>query len=1097
MPADPSAGPPERTSSFAWAVTVVAGAIALVGALVLPFAPVAVNTSEVRWPVDPRDTTPTMLMLTAYEPAELDVRFSCRAARSAAATPDGFVLSTMGPRSPDAADEALTVVARGDAVTVRSGGSVLFAGPLPPGDCRFVVAGDAAAVRVVLDGVVVSTTGSRLPVPDPEEDAPDEEEPLPDREPIAKPISPLPEVDALRTSVPPLPDAGVDDLSVRLVLDTAFDHTPSAAKSVLVVVIVMALVAGAVALPAGRAPPEWGARGLGRLVRWLRRRATRTVARARTLRPRVVDVLVPAVLLAWLFLAPITDDDGYYGAMAANVPFSGYLPNYYQLYDQGYTPFSWPYYALSWWQTTVGTAPVLVRIPALVLGLGTWWLARAYVARTPLGGTGRWTSAAARTGLAAAFLAGFLAYDMGSRPEPVVMFFALAALVAVAEGLERRRLALLGLAVGAASAGLMAAPTGFIALAPLVAAAPATWRLVRARSASWWAVAGCWIVVLAPLAVGSLLGFADGAYRDFVRSQEIFAPIQRAQTWYQELLRYNALLDTASHHGSYARRALILACLLALVWFLVLVVATRARGLAVPARLPLVGWSTLLAFVLLLPTPSKPTHHLGAFAGLGAVFLALLLVVGPRLVAALDREHRVPQPALVAVALSAVATAALVGHGRAMWPYGWGLGMPSYGDYPSVRGIEFDQPLWWALALVLITVVVVLVGRAPWRRLALAVSVPVLVVALLAAVTVWTVGDVTRAAIRTADGWSPQIDGWTDPVGDRCGLGGQMDVLDPAGGQALAPVPLPGGAPSEPLVPLDAPDAPAPETRTEPFLPGAFFPPSPPPRGLPGGTPVWGSFLVPEDGATADARTGGFATGWYRTPPPAEAGMTVAVAGRTARDVSLRVEYGRETPDGVVPLDTHRLAEDDPESVTWRTVALVDEAAPPPGANAVRLLADDASTSTGGWSAFSAPVAHRWVPLPDYLPAGGAVGIAWQIRTYFPCLRQPRQQAGITEPAVAAIGYGDTVEAARADWMFNPARGGLLGHAEREGPGTLLTTRVRDVGDAVDDVYLVDLRQPYPSDGYVLTRDRRVESGLSAPGVDAADLRTPPPPAAG
>ena len=230
--------------------------------------------------------------------------------------------------------------------------------------------------------------------------------------------------------------------------------------------------------------------------------------------------------------------------------------------------------------------------------------------------------------------------------------------------------------------------------------------------------------------MGSLLGFADGAYRDFVRSQDIFAPVQRAQTWYEEVLRYQVLLDTSSHHGSYARRTAVLVCLLALVWFLVLLVAARFRDLVVPTRLPLAGWSTLLAFVLLLPTPSKPTHHFGAFAGLGAIPIALVLVIGPGLVAALDRERRVPQPALLAVALSAVLVAALAGHGRAMWPYGWGLGMPAHGDYPSVRGIRFDQPLWWALGLARDRRGAA--RRAPVgparRRLALAVAVPVLVV---------------------------------------------------------------------------------------------------------------------------------------------------------------------------------------------------------------------------------------------------------------------------------------------------------------------------------------------------------------------------------
>lgn len=1078
------AQPRRRGRSAAWAVALAAGVVAIVGALLLPFAPVVVSTPEVGWPPDPRDPAATMLMLTAYEPADLEARFSCRSVRAAATTQDGVVLSTMSPTSRDATAEALTVVSRADGFVVRSGGSELFAGPLPAGDCRFVVAGDASAMRVVLDDVVVSTTPSRWEEVDPDE--------LPESAPEPELITPLPEVDALRTSLPPDPARTAEDLSVRMTLDDGFAHSPGPTKTALILVIMVAVVVGAVALavPARRRlVPDRAA-----LAGYL--------ARLRALRPRVVDAVVPAVLVAWLFLAPITDDDGYYSAMAANVPFSGYVPNYYQLYGQGFTPFSWPYYALSWWQTTFGVAPVVLRIPALVFGIATWFLTRAFVARTSLGGSGGWGPTLARLVLAAAYLAWWLPYDMGVRPEPVVAFFTVAALVAVAEGLERRRLAVLGLGVGLASAGLMAAPTGFIALAPLVAAAPATWRLIRERSATWWAVAGCWVLVLAPGAVGSLLEFTDGAFRDFMRSQDIFAPIQRAQTWYEELRRYDALLDPAAgHHGSYARRTAVLVCLLALVWFLVLLVAARARDLVVPRRLPLAGWSTLLAFVLLLPTPSKPTHHFGAFAGLGAVFLALLLVIGPRLVVALDRDRRVPQPALVAVALSAVLVAALAGHGRAMWPYSWGLGMPAYGDFPSVRGIYLDQPLWWALGLVLATVAVVFVARLKARgrrRLTLAVSVPVLVVSLLLVMTAWTLGDVTRAAARTSDAWSPPIDAWTDPAATRCGLAGQIDVLDPDRPRPLAPA-----GTTATLPPLDASDAPAPGFRTEPFVPGAFYPASPPPRELPVGLPVWGSFLVPEPGANADARTGTFTTDWFLLPPADDAGLAVAVAGRTTGEVALRVEYGREAPGGFRPSGGARIGTEDPESVEWRTVALLDEAAPPTGADAVRLVATDTSTTTGGWLAFSAPTARTWVPLPQFLPPDAAVGIAWQIRTFFPCLRQPRKQDGITEPAAAAIAFGPTLDAALADWTFDPARGGLLGHAEREGPSRPLPTRVRDVGGEIDDVYVLDLRPPYPSGGYELTRDRRTVSGAPEGGIDADDLdelddlSPPPPPAAG
>lgn len=1048
---------PARSWSGAPVVAVVAGLVALVGAVLLPIAPVTMSVPEVRWPADPRNPAPTMLMLTAYEPVDIEARFSCRAARAAAATPDGVVLSTMGPTSPDAGAEALTVRARDGGVTVRSGGEDLFAGPLPAGDCRVVVGGDDAAMHVVVDDVTVSTTPSRMPEPDPDV--------LPESEPDLAPIAALPEVDALRTSLPALPGATPDDLSVRMTVDDVFDHSPAPLKWALIGTILAALAVGAVAMAVtavrrartDRRPVETGA-----LARWL--------ARVRRLRPRVVDALVPATLLAWLFLAPLTDDDGYYSAMAANVPFSGYVPNYYQLDNQGFTPFSWPYYALSWWQETFGMAPTVLRIPALVLGLGTWVLVRSFVARTRLLGTGtrpgRWAHAAARLAAAAAFLAWWLPYDMGVRPEPVVAFFAVATLVAVVEGIERRRPALVGLAVGIGSAGLMAAPTGFVALAPLVAAGPVVWRWFRQGPGGWWAVAGRWVVVLAPAAVGSLLGFGDGAYRDFVRSQEIFAPIQRAGTWYQEITRYGALLTTESHFGSYARRAAVLVCLLMLVWFLVLVVAARARDLVVPFRLPFAGWTAILAFVLLLPTPSAPTHHFGALAGVGAVFLALVLVDGPPLLARLDRERPVPQATLAAAALSAVLVFALAGHGRDMWPYDRGLGMPAYGDFPSVRGIEFDQPLWWALALAAVAVVVAAAAArwAPgWRRLALGVATPVLAVVFLLTFTVWMVGDFARAAVLTSSTWSPQVDAWTDPGATRSGMAHQIDVLDPMGARALPPA-TPPGAPSA--------------VGTEAFVPDAYLPTSPPPAGLAPEVPVFGSFLVPAPGANADSRRGTFATDWYRLPPAApDAGLAVSVSGRLGDGVSLRAEYGRADPTGFVPVGG-RLIGDPDSSVEWRTVPLVDEAAPPPGAEVVRLVAVDDSTTTGGWLAFTGPTVRRWIPLPEFLPADHPVGVAWQMKSLFPGVRQPRQQSGITEPASAAIAYGETPRDALADWTFAPERGGLLGHTHREADVTRLTTRFRDAGDEVDDLWVLEYRQPYPSNGYELVRRWETVSGL-------------------
>jgi hypothetical protein len=201
------------------------------------------------------------------------------------------------------------------------------------------------------------------------------------------------------------------------------------------------------------------------------------------------------------------------------------------------------------------------------------------------------------------------------------------------------------------------------------------------------------------------------------------------------------------------------------------------------------------------------------------------------------------------------------------------------------------------------------------------------------------------------------------------------------------------------------------------------------------------------------------------------------VSGRTGSDVTLRAEYGRQTPEGFAVIEDREIGEA-ANSVAWRTIPLTAQDAPPPGADVVRLTADDASTATGGWLAFSAPVARPWVPLPQYLPPGGAVGVAWQVRTLFPCQRQPRQQDGITEPAVAAIGIGPTPDAARADWTFDPTRSGLLGHTDREAERTLLVTRVRDVEEEVDDLHVWEYRQPYPADGYRLVPGRETVSGL-------------------
>ncbi|MCD2193314.1 arabinosyltransferase domain-containing protein [Actinomycetospora endophytica] len=1083
-------------------IAVASALVAVACGVLLPFAPVIQNHPEIRWPVDVARPAPTMLMLTAYQPESFSAQFSCRAAREADGTPDGYVLTTMSPTSGEFDEKALSIRVRAGTLTVHTGGKDILAERLPPGDCSYQVAGDASRVTVSRDGRPLGSLAPRLGEVDPDEvkNVP------PNSTPAAKPISPLPNIDALSTSLTALPGATPADLSVNVSPDDRYASTPSPFKSGLITATVLAVVLGGLATTAaiylgrrrtrwreaaldadtvatradldsdGWTPPPWAPRWWARIDAKILSGLTRLRMRGR---PRLVDAVVVVALWSWLYLAPLTDDDGYYSAMAANVPFSGYVPNYYQLYNQGFTPFSWPYYLLSWWQQQAGVSPVALRVPSVVLGVITWFAIRVFVARCP-GVTHpwrehRWIAFASRAVLGVAFLAWWLPYDVGTRPEPYTAVFAALALAVVAEGVERERMDLLALAVGLGGVGLMTAPTGFICLAPLLAAAPTAWRVIRSRSAHWWEIPPRWLVVIAPGALGALAGFADGTYGDFVRSQQIFAPIQRAQTWYLEFQRYAFLLDETSRFGAYAKRTAVLLCLLALVWFLVTAVIARVRDLPVPRRLMLSGWTTVLAFVLLLPTPSKPSHHFGAIAGVGAPFLALILVAGPGLVRASvrtvrAREGKVPVPAVLASAVAAIAVIALAGHGRNRWGFMWGLGMPSWLDYPSVRGFFLDQPQWWAAILIVLALGVALVtswrGRG-WRPWSLMIAIPMLCTVAMAASTARMVSDFWLSADHTTSTYSPAADAWQDPQATRCGAEQAIDVLTP---QRTA------------LVSRDRIPPIGDEPLGQAFVRDAFFPTSRPPADLPRGLPVWGSFLPPEEGRSPDSRTGSFTTDWFRLPPGStrDSALTTEVSGRLGEGNSLRLEYGRQVGNGpgVEPLGSSTVRETS-DGTDWRTVDMTKSQPPPGDATLVRIVADDTTSDIGGWLAFTAPLAQRWAPMSTVLPRENTYTVAWENAFLFPCIHQPIQQNGVTQTMDGFLGYGESQGSALADFSAQPDNGGIVGNAAREASMTTLKTRLRDFPDTDDNVTLLLFQQPYPSGNYDLVPGSRTVSGLT------------------
>jgi hypothetical protein len=598
-----------------------------------------------------------------------------------------------------------------------------------------------------------------------------------------------------------------------------------------------------------------------------------------------------------------------------------------------------------------------------------------------------------------------------------------------------------------------------VALAAPIVTAPAVHRMIRARARGGTVAAEC-VVVTAPIAVAAaVLGFADGSWRDFIRSQEIFAPIQAAMTWYLEIARYAALLDPYSHFGSYARRAAVLICLVVLVWFVTVQAARPSR----PGRFVWSGWVVVASLLLLLPTPSKPSHHFGAIAGVGPVFLALFLVAAPRLVRQVAERRAVPVAAMVIAAGSFIATCALVGHGPNSWPYSWNLGMAAPDEPPAVGGWTLDDPILWAGVFVASWVGVRLRSArvaGPDSAATTAAATSITVCLLFAVTTSYLLVSFGQAAIRTSATYSPQSDAWRDPGATRCGAAAQIDVLDPGSAHAL--------------VPIDADGSASTATRADPFVPGGWRAGRPPPDELPKGVPVWGS--SPADGDRA--ATGRFESPWYPLPqPPRDHALVTTVSGLTADGNEFRVQFGRQEQSGNVRVLTDWLLETEVDSGIWRSL-VIDVNSPAPDADRVRLVAVDTSTAEHGWLAFTAPTLQRWTPLRDYLVRHQPTGVAWQVAFLFPCLEQPRQHDGVTEPAAAAVAWGSEPLSGLRDWAFDPDRGGLMGQTTREATATKLSLRFRDFPQT-DSIEAYVFHQPFPPGRYDLVTARRTVSGIA------------------
>ncbi|SDE93983.1 arabinosyltransferase A [Mycolicibacterium neoaurum] len=980
-------------------VAIIAGLVGMVLCALAPLLPVRQSTATIQWPQTAgadgfiSDVTAP---LVSGAPRELDVTIPCQAIATLPAD-GGLVFSTIPPGGIDAGRNGLFVNANADVVYVAFRDTVAAVAPRDA-----VASGACGDLHIWADVDAVGADFIGIPGARGELD-----------------VDKRPQVAGLFTELPVGLDSGV---RARVDIDTRFITSPTALKLAVMVLGTASVLASVIALAlldrtTGRRLRGWDRRRTG-WATWL------------------ADAGVLSSLLLWHIVGPQSSDDGYNLTIARVSSDAGYVTNYYRYFGASEAPFDW-YQSVLAHLASISTAGVWMRLPATLAAIGTWLILSHFVlprlgARLAHNRIALWTGGAV-------FLAAWLPFNNGLRPEPLIAFGVLLVWMLVEISVARRILWPTALAIVIAVFSVTLAPQGLIALAPLLVGARAVTRMIAARRPAQGLLAQ-----LAPLGAAAamlfVVVFRDQTLATVAESARIKYTVGPTIAWYQEFLRYYFLTVEDSVDGSMTRRFAVLILLLCL--FGLLMVLLR-RG-TVPGAMNGPVWRLIgtagIGLLLLHFTPTKWAVQFGAFAGLagalGAVTAFALARVG---------LHSRRNLALYVTALLFVLAWATSGING--WFYTGNYGVPWFDKQPVILGFPVTT-IFLVLAIVGGLLTAWLHFRIDYaghtevadtgRNRALA-STPLLVVAVIMVVLelgsmvkatvgrypVYTTGLANLSALRSglsgtscamADHVLVEADtnaGLLEPVpGQRYGrygpLGGEnpvgftpngvSDTLEPAEPVAANP----GTVNSD--GPVDKPNigvgyaagtgggyGPEGVNGSRVFLPFGLDPAR---------TPVMGSF----DENTVAAKA---TSSWYQLPPrtPDRPLVSVAAAGAIwyyeedgsfKYGQSLKLQWGVHRPDGsyealneVQPIDIF-------QQKAWRNLRFPLTTAPPE-ANVARIVADDPNLSEDQWFAFTPPRVPVLQTAQEYLGSQTPVMMDIATASNFPCQRPFGEHLGVAE----------------------------------------------------------------------------------------------------
>ncbi|MEH3142449.1 MAG: arabinosyltransferase domain-containing protein [Mycobacterium kyogaense] len=965
-------------------IAIVAGLLGTVLAIATPLLPVTQTTAQLNWPQN-GVLTSVDAPLIGYVATDLEITIPCQAAAGLDRPGRSVLLSTVPKQAPKAIDRGLLIERVNNDLLMIVRNTPVVSAPL---DQVLSPACQELTFTAHADKVTGEFVGLTQPP-----DSSDAGEPLRGER---SGYDFRPQIVGVFTDLSgPAPPG----MQLSATIDSRYSTSPTLLKLVAMILGVAMTIVSLGALHVldsadGRRhkrflPPRW----------W-------------SLSP--LDGLVTVVMVWWHFVGANTADDGYILTMARVSENAGYMANYYRWFGTPEAPFGWYYDLLALW-AHVSTTSVWMRLPTLLMGLACWWvISREVIPR--LGDAVKHSRAAAWTA-AGLFLAFWLPLNNGLRPEPIIALGILLTWCSVERGVATSRLLPVAIAVIIGALTLFSGPTGIAAIGALLVAIGPLKTIVAAHVSRF----GYW-ALLAPIAAAGtvtiFLIFRDQTLAAELQASSFKSAVGPSLAWFDEHIRYSRLFTT-SPDGSVARRFAVLTLLLALAVTVAMALRKgRIPGTALGPSRRIVG-ITIIAFLAMMFTPTKWTHHFGVFAGL-AGSLGALAAVAISTVAMRSRRNRTLFAAAV-LFVTALSFATVNG-----WWYVSNFGVPWSNSFPEWHFGFTTMLLGLSVLALLVAAWLHFSGRdatpdGPPRRWRSVARAPLAIATW--ALVIFEVGSLTLAMTGQYPAWTVGRSNLEALTGKTCGMAEDVMVEQDPNAGILTPIDTPvsislGAGRSEGFSPNGIPaDVSADPVMEQPGSDNFADSDSGVVTGSEAGTEGGTTAAAGINGSRASlpynlnpARTpvlGSWRSGtqapaflrsaWYRLPAGWNEGdrsdslLVVSAAGRFDPD-DLVVQWARDDdePGGSVAFG------DVGAAPAWRNLR-APLSAIPSDATRIRLVATDDDLSPTHWIAVTPPRIPALRTLQDVVGSSDPVLLDWLVGLAFPCQRPFGHRVGVVE----------------------------------------------------------------------------------------------------